>query len=183
MAFAEPALSSEVRPRWPVRLLLLLSLATLAVVGRAQPGAALFERAVVIEPRLPQSSVYEVLEDRRGFLWFATREGLGRWDGYTMRTWRRQAFDAGSLPGNVVRQLIEDATGDLWAVTEATDRRPTGVARLVGPAHDGVRVIGSRSLDVRLHIANPHSEEPHCDLSSVWGKNAHSCRMATVSCE
>ena len=139
MAFAEPALSSEVRPRWPVRLLLLLSLATLAVVGRAQPGAALFERAVVIEPRLPQSSVYEVLEDRQGFLWFATREGLGRWDGYTMRTWRRQAFDAGSLPGNVVRQLIEDATGDLWAVTEATDRRPTGVARLVGPAHDEVR--------------------------------------------
>lgn len=122
-----------------MRPLALLSLALLAVCASAQPAPLRFERATGVEPQLPQSSVYEVLEDRRGFLWFATREGLGRWDGYTMRTWRRRAFDPGSLPGNVVRQLIEDGTGDLWAVTEATDRRPTGVARLLGPSHDEVR--------------------------------------------
>lgn len=120
----------------------VLLLALLAVAAHAQPEGRRFERATGVEPHLPQSSVYEILEDQRGFLWFATREGLGRWDGHTMRTWRRRPFDAASLPGNVVRQLVLDGHGDLWAATEATDWRPTGIARLVGPAHDEVRRYG-----------------------------------------
>ena len=120
----------------------LLFLASLAALAHAQPGGVQFERATGVEPSLPQSSVYEILEDRRGFLWFATREGLGRWDGHTMRTWRRRPFDEASLPGNVVRQLVLDGRGDLWVSTEATDWSPTGSARLVGPAHDEVHRYG-----------------------------------------
>ena len=56
-----------------------------------------------VERHLPQSSVYAIVEDQQGFLWFATREGVGRWDGYEMRTWKHDPFDDASLPGNVVR--------------------------------------------------------------------------------
>ncbi|MEM1042367.1 MAG: two-component regulator propeller domain-containing protein [Bacteroidota bacterium] len=115
----------------------------LASAAQAQPegprAPVRFERATDVEVHLPQSSVYDMLEDRRGFLWFATREGLGRWDGTTMRTWRRNPFDPASLPGNLVRELAEDGAGDLWAVAQASDRTPAGIARLVGPGHGEVR--------------------------------------------
>lgn len=93
-----------------------------------------FERAPV-EPLLPQSSVYVIHQDRRGLLWFATREGLGRWDGYTMHTWKATPFDPNALPGNVVRRLVEDSAGSLWIAAQPNDRLPLRVARLSGPGH------------------------------------------------
>ncbi len=96
-----------------------------------------FERAAV-EPFLPQSSVYVIHEDRRGLLWFATREGLGRWDGYQMRTWKATPFDANALSGNVVRKLVEDSAGNIWVATQPNDRMPMRVARLAAPDHERV---------------------------------------------
>lgn len=137
-----------------MRIAWLLILTVLAGPAAAQPDArspdarspeasspeatVRFERAHDVEPHLPQSSVYEILEDRRGFLWFATREGLGRWDGYTMRTWKSDPFNPASLPGNLARQLVEDGHGDLWVRTEINDWTPSGAARLVGPEHERV---------------------------------------------
>src|SRR5690606_8718793 len=104
-------------PMRAVWLPFLLALAGAASAQPGPPGAVRFERADDVEPHLPQSSVYDILEDRRGFLWFSTREGLGRWDGYTMRTWKSDPFNPASLPGNLARQLIEDGHGDLWVRT------------------------------------------------------------------
>jgi len=96
-----------------------------------------FERAAV-EPFLPQSSVYVIHQDRRGFLWFGTREGLGRWDGAEMRSWKATPFAPNTLPGNLVRQLIEDREGNLWVTTQPVDRLPHRIARLAGPDHETV---------------------------------------------
>lgn len=61
-----------------VRWFVLLVLATAV---QAQPEGhdppICFERATDVEVQHPQASIYKVLEDRRGFLWFAAREGLG----------------------------------------------------------------------------------------------------------
>lgn len=84
---------------------------------------------------LPQSSVYALVEDHEGFLWFGTREGLGRWDGYTMHTWKADSFDPASLPNNVIRSLVEDASGNLWISTEE------GLARL-GPKRVHIKRYG-----------------------------------------
>lgn len=99
-----------------------------------------FERSDV-EPHLPQSSVYTMLQDRRGFLWFGTREGLGRWDGYEMRTWKPRAFTTSSLPDNVVRRIVEDREGNLWVAVVADDREVMRLARLVAPDHERVETI------------------------------------------
>jgi signal transduction histidine kinase/ligand-binding sensor domain-containing protein len=92
-----------------------------------------------VEPFLPQSSVYVIHQDRRGFLWFGTREGLGRWDGAEMRSWKSMPFTPNALEGSIVRRLVEDRTGNLWFTTQAADRRPMRIAQLVGPEHETVR--------------------------------------------
>lgn len=156
------------------RLVLLVVLALSPLAGAGAQSAApeapatpevVFERASGVEAALPQSSVYAVVEDKRGFLWFATREGLGRWDGTTMRTWRRDPFNAASLPGNLVRRLVEDDAGDLWASTEATDWTPTGIARLVGPAHDEVRRYGHAGAEP---FVGPDGRAWLADSTHLW---------------
>jgi len=97
-----------------------------------------FDRSEV-EPHLPQSSVYAMLQDRHGFLWFGTREGLGRWDGHEMRTWKARPFAEDALPDNVVRQLREDRQGSIWMVVVPDNFEASSVARLVGPDHARVQ--------------------------------------------
>lgn len=64
---------------------------------------------------LAQNSVESLLQDRFGFLWFGTQEGLNRYDGY-----RFSVYHAGEQPGlgsNEITALAEDLRGDLWVGT------------------------------------------------------------------
>lgn len=124
-------------------------LAVLCAGGWAAPAAAQidpphrpirFERSA-IEPFLPQSTVYAVHQDLQGFLWFATREGLGRWDGYEMRTWKAEPFRSNALPNNVVRSMVEDGDGNLWVVVVPDNYEPTRLSRLPGPDHESVETL------------------------------------------
>ncbi|GAA4448546.1 hypothetical protein GCM10023189_06580 [Nibrella saemangeumensis] len=67
---------------------------------------------------LTQGSVYYMLKDSRGFLWFGTQDGLNRYDGHHFRTYRPNQQVAGSIWGNNVFGIVEDSTGSLWIGTE-----------------------------------------------------------------
>src|SRR5882724_8506949 len=56
-------------------------------------------------------SVNKILQDRTGFIWFATNKGLFRFDGNTYR--RFLAID--NLPDENVTALAQDSTGRVWA--------------------------------------------------------------------
>jgi ligand-binding sensor domain-containing protein len=58
-----------------------------------------------------------VVQDKRGFLWFATLGGLNRYDGASLKVYRHDPDDANSVSHNVVRALIVDQRGDLWIGT------------------------------------------------------------------
>jgi ligand-binding sensor domain-containing protein/signal transduction histidine kinase len=66
---------------------------------------------------LSQSAVTTILQDRRGFMWFATREGLNRYDGNAFVVYKNKADDPESLSANLIEDLIEDDRGDLWIGT------------------------------------------------------------------
>lgn len=129
------------------------------------PPAPVFLPATALEAALPQSSVYDVLEDREGFLWFATREGVARWDGRSVRVWRHDPFDSSSVPGNVVRTLTQDARGDLWITTYDYLQVPAGIARILAPTFTEVRRYGHEGAGVALDAAgHPHLVGP----DSLW---------------
>ena len=72
---------------------------------------------------LAQNSVLAILQDRQGYLWFGTRDGLSRFDGYEFVTFKHDANDPNSIPDNIITGLLEDTNGMIWITT------PSGVCR------------------------------------------------------
>jgi len=66
---------------------------------------------------LSQSNVTAILQDRRGFMWFATRDGLNRYDGNAFVVYKHNPNDPRSLSANYVQALMEDGQGYLWIAT------------------------------------------------------------------
>ena len=122
------------------RILLLCAVACLSAataeprqVGIASPGvnaergggrgADLKFTHLTTNDGLSQGYVVDILQDRRGFMWFATRDGLNRYDGYTFVVYKHDPNDPGSLNSNFLQDLMEDDHGNLWVATN------TGVNR------------------------------------------------------
>ncbi|HEX2532212.1 MAG TPA: two-component regulator propeller domain-containing protein, partial [Chitinophagaceae bacterium] len=97
--------------------LLIFSLLLLAPrTGRSQTSTIEFKR-ISTEQGLSQVNVVCILQDRRGFMWFGTREGLNRFDGYRFKVFKNDPKDSSSLPNNFVQTLMEDREGNIWGGT------------------------------------------------------------------
>jgi ligand-binding sensor domain-containing protein len=66
---------------------------------------------------LSQSQVGAILKDKQGFMWFATQEGLNKFDGYTFTIYKHYPNDANSLSDNNIFDIVEDSKGYLWIAT------------------------------------------------------------------
>jgi len=72
---------------------------------------------ITIEQGLSQSLVFDIYQDNEGYLWFATQDGLNRYDGYTFKIYRNQMDDSTSLSHNDVHGIVGDKDGNLWVTT------------------------------------------------------------------
>ncbi len=75
-------------------------------------------RGYGVEQGLSQNSVNDILQDRDGFLWIATQDGLNRFDGYDFVVFRAEADNPDSLSNSDVSALLEDRAGRLWVGME-----------------------------------------------------------------
>ncbi|MCU0293672.1 MAG: ATP-binding protein, partial [Thermoanaerobaculaceae bacterium] len=98
-----------------------------------------------VEQGLPQNSIEAIVQDRDGYLWLGTQEGLVRFDGVSFRVFDRATTP--ELGENVVASLAAGEGGSLWVgTTRALCRLKAGVAtRGFGPAEGlpgrGVRTV------------------------------------------
>ena len=70
------------------------------------------------EQGLSQDVVQCILQDRWGFMWFGTQDGLNRFDGYGFKKYKYNPKESTSLPANKVILIYEDRSGILWIGTE-----------------------------------------------------------------
>ena len=68
---------------------------------------------------LSDDVVYSILQDRRGYMWFGTGNGLTRYDGYQYTVYRTEPGDPTSLAHDMVPVIYETPNGDLWIGTAA----------------------------------------------------------------
>lgn len=67
---------------------------------------------------LSQGTVVSSCQDSLGHMWFATLDGLNRYDGYRFKVYRHNSQDTTSILDNIIRKVHVDKNGDLWVGTE-----------------------------------------------------------------
>jgi PAS domain S-box-containing protein len=101
-----------------VALILFLLLTSLynPTPARAQARSPRFTH-LTSDDGLSNNRVLRILQDDRGYMWFGTHDGLNRYDGYTIITYRHRRSDPQSLSDNTIYALYEDRAGTLWVGT------------------------------------------------------------------
>ena len=101
--------------RWMGRLGVVLAWAGLALggVGRAAVPDTPQPRQLSVLDGLPSNRINAIAEDRQGYLWIATRDGLARYDGVGFRVWRV----GNGLRDNFVWSVRVDAQDRVWVGT------------------------------------------------------------------
>jgi signal transduction histidine kinase/ligand-binding sensor domain-containing protein/DNA-binding response OmpR family regulator len=69
---------------------------------------------------LSASTINAILKDRSGYMWFATNDGLNRFDGTSFTSYRPDPDDTASIGGSSILALYEDHAGNLWIGTDKT---------------------------------------------------------------
>jgi ligand-binding sensor domain-containing protein/predicted transcriptional regulator len=67
-----------------------------------------------VDDGLSQGTIEDILQDKEGMMWFATRDGLNRYDGQKFTVFRNSTKDTNSLASNWVLSLAIDPSGKLW---------------------------------------------------------------------
>ncbi len=105
---------------WGITLFLFISASSASVNGQ---GVDLRFHRLTIEDGLSQNTVTCILQDKKGFMWFGTQNGLNRYDGHRFEIHKTNTGSADSasaiyLTSIYITSLCEDSSGNLWIGTE-----------------------------------------------------------------
>ncbi len=98
-------------------LLLFCFLALIHPALVAQHDEIKFE-AIPPEQGLSNKSIPAIIEDKQGFLWVATQDGLNKYNGYEFKVFQNDPSDSTTISNNNIFCLIQDKQGMLWMGTE-----------------------------------------------------------------
>ncbi|MBN1637838.1 MAG: hypothetical protein JW866_02650 [Ignavibacteriales bacterium] len=74
-------------------------------------------RHFTIKDGLSQSTIKTIIQDKKGFLWFGTINGLNRFDGHTFKIYNYDLSDSNSISDDGITGLFEDKEGYIWVGT------------------------------------------------------------------
>lgn len=106
-----------------------------ALPSHAQNAVHYYFRPLDIRNGLSQNTVYQILQDRKGFMWFGTKDGLNRYDGLSFRVFKKENSGLGK---NFITALHEDNDGKIWIGTD-------GGVSIYNPVLDAFTVFNKKS--------------------------------------
>ena len=64
------------------------------------------------------ASIHTIYAEEKGFLWFGSKNGLSRYDGYSLKTYKCDDKEKNAIPGENIFQIIEDSLNNIWILTD-----------------------------------------------------------------
>ena len=125
-----------------------------------------------VDDGISQSIVQRIIQDKNGFIWFGTWNGLDRYDGYSFRNYKVSADGENPLTSYRLTYIAESSTGDIWC-----------------QSYDERVFIFDTSSESFVDVLSPIEEELKMNLSVVrifplekgivWiaCKNGYACRV------
>ncbi|MCK4761532.1 MAG: SpoIIE family protein phosphatase [Candidatus Aminicenantes bacterium] len=85
----------------------------------ALPGASrtIHFKRISIHEGLSQNTIFSMMQDSKGFMWFGTQDGLNKYDGYNFTVYKLDPDDNNSLSHNTIQAICEDNSGKIWVGT------------------------------------------------------------------
>lgn len=113
-----------------------------------------FER-LSIDDGLSHNWVRDIVQDNSGFVWFATQNGLNRYDGYKIVVYNYNDSDSSSLSSDYINDLHVDTDGKLWIATSGGGvscyNKNYDAFQNFKPDRDDVSTICSENIEIIYH--------------------------------
>jgi len=74
---------------------------------------------LTLDDGLSNSNINQIFQDKQGFIWMCTDDGLDVFDGYTFKTYKYNATDSTGISSNTVLCIAEDNDGQMWVGTNS----------------------------------------------------------------
>src|SRR5205809_3581159 len=137
-------------PTWAACLRYLIPGLLLSLVSASRAERLPFKNYTAADGLAPDQ-INRIVRDSHGFLWFCTREGLSRFDGYTFTNYANPQ----GLPGRAVNDLLETRDGVYWVATDAGVFRFNPVSRAAAQGNSQMKVEPSQSAKPGESSAEP----------------------------
>lgn len=86
------------------------------VCGGTAEASSYYFRTLDTKSGLSHCTVNAIVQDREGFMWFGTKDGLNKYDGVSFRVFQKENSTLGN---NFITVLHEDSDGNIWVGTDA----------------------------------------------------------------
>ncbi len=96
-----------------MKSILIFSILLLSFL-RAQPKQTVEFEYYTVKDGLAENTVLNILQDRQGYIWVGTENGLCRFDGYDFKVFEHNPFDSTTLMGNAPSSIFQDSKNRLW---------------------------------------------------------------------
>ncbi|MBN2485659.1 MAG: response regulator [Bacteroidales bacterium] len=126
------------------RCIATLLLAAIFLNAYSQKNIVRFKQITVNEG-LSSNFVNCFLQDRKGFMWIGTRDGLNRFDGNEFKIFRYNPDDTNSLSSNIIESIFEDNNGYLWIGT-----------------HEGLNILKTETGEFIRLMNDPYNSNSLC---------------------
>ncbi len=115
---------------------------------------------------LSQNTIATIYQDRQGFLWIGTKDGLNRYDGEHFKIFTNAAFDSTSLADNSVNDVHEDQARRLWIAT----------------ARGGLNYFDRAAEKFFRYQHDPHNRNSLSEnhITKIFAENEHTLWVGTL---
>ena len=127
-----------------MKIITIILLLLFAEILHAQPY---YFKHYQVENGLSHNSVFSSVQDDKGFMWFGTKDGLNRFDGYSFKTYRHDPADPTSLGNDKIYSLLSNKTAGLWVGTDLGLYKYNPEKETFSPVKETLQ-IGIRSIHI-----------------------------------